>query len=157
MDNKITSVIQYNLSKHIGGSKFFDHFDADLTSYELRPVIIKVLTSLSNQNIILSGKFGIYIKHLISERQLVWNKNICFVKGSLRGKDRTIRRFESNHDISKQNFLFVDDSFYSGKTWNAINSFLKDHNSSIENGYVIYDGSKVKPKNLKSMWRYYSC
>lgn len=61
-------------------------------------------------------------------------------------------------DLLKCNeFIFIDDSYYSGKTMKGIEKALQNINPSakITETFVVYDGSKVKNDNIISLFRYY--
>lgn len=54
-------------------------------------------------------------------------------------------------------FIFIDDSYYSGKTMKGIEKALQNvnPNAKITETFVVYDGSKAKSNNVISLFRYY--
>jgi len=71
-----------------------------------------------------------------------------------------LRKGESIIDLSpfnvyNKNFIFIDDSFYSGKTRNCIDAELQKYDSKIIRTIVCYDGSKEKDDTVSSLYRYY--
>ena len=54
-------------------------------------------------------------------------------------------------------FIFIDDSYYSGKTMKSIEKALQNINpkAKITKIFVVYDGSKAKNDNVISLFRYY--
>jgi len=59
------------------------------------------------------------------------------------------------HNIKKKDFIFIDDSYYLGRTRNVIRAEIKRLRGSLEHTYVIYDGSKIKDKEVTSLYRYH--
>lgn len=59
-----------------------------------------------------------------------------------------------NFNFNNKQFIYVNDSYFSGKTASRINGFLNKHNSKIKDIYVIYDGS-VRG-DVKSFFSYYN-
>ena len=58
-------------------------------------------------------------------------------------------------DINNRDFIFVDDSFYSGTTVFSIDVFLKSLGSNIIKTYVVYDGNDTKSSNRIALYNYY--
>ena len=58
-------------------------------------------------------------------------------------------------DINNKDFIFVDDSFYSGTTGYSIDQFLKRVGSKILKTYVVYDGNDKKSDNRIALYNYY--
>ena len=56
-------------------------------------------------------------------------------------------------DISNKDFVYVDDSYFSGRTVETIRNYLLDFNSTIKEINVVYNGSKNK--NINSFYNYY--
>lgn len=63
--------------------------------------------------------------------------------------------YPQNFNLTNKKFVYVDDSYFSGSTARKIDNFLSDYKSSIVKISVIYDGSKDRVKNMKSLIRYY--
>lgn len=60
------------------------------------------------------------------------------------------------YDIVCKNWIFIDDSYYLGRTRAGISVALKKvrPDASIYETYVIYDGSMGRADKVKSMYRY---
>lgn len=51
--------------------------------------------------------------------------------------------------------VFLDDSYYLGRTRNVIKEELERNGAKLLKTIVAYDGSKVKDKDVVSLFRYY--
>lgn len=163
----LNEIVKQMLDTHGGGSLFFDNLDAEIRNNDdlldnfLSDWVTKYVQSEDIQGVILSGKFG---RTMISSTDIKYYCDeylMCHclvVNGGLRtGEEVEDVNFYSR-DYTKENkgrFLFVDDSFYSGKTRNKINEKLNEYNCEIVHTIVLYDGSVDKDENVSSMYRYY--
>ena len=82
------------------------------------------------------------------------------VNGSLRNGEEITGGIMSNleiipEDLYDQQIIFIDDSFYSGKTHNKIETFLRSRGTKIYKTYVFYDGCKSEYNDVVSLYRYY--
>ncbi len=77
------------------------------------------------------------------------------VNGKLLTEDRPVENWYPDVSIDNKNYVFIDDSYFSGTTFIKIEKFLKGHNSTIEYVQVVYDGSKVASNKVKSFFRYF--
>lgn len=154
----IDKIVKEMLETHIGGEVFFDHLDeAVRNNCAIVDSLIESIPQLEDKKIILSGKFG---KFFLSYLELldIKTKKAILVRGGL-------RKSEDNSDILGilfdgcdeiyEEFIFIDDSYYSGKTRDAIAIQLSKLKSRIVDTYVVYDGSKTKDENVHSLYRYY--
>ena len=59
--------------------------------------------------------------------------------------------------LNGKQVIFLDDSFYSGKTFRTVYRFAINNMCRIKAAYVFYDGSKEKDIliNVHSLYRYY--
>ncbi len=152
---KIDSIVDELLKKYGGGRQFFDALDdaiKDVTSVDM---IIALLRGNSNEYIVSTGEFG-DILHTLYLKGKIDCKGVVVFNGKINTLNLGANRFyPESFDISDKKFVFVDDSLFSGKTYQRIEEFLKKHNSSIKSINVIYDGSKEKNDKVKSFFRYY--
>ena len=156
--NKLNEKIGEILKQHPEGKDFFNTLDAmirgdlNILSTFVRFAIGNI-TNPKSYVLVLTGRFGIalinnfgtYLNDLFSQ--------VILVNGGIReGNVPAIlaENLGSNHCI------MFDDSFYSGKTRDTINSKLNELHASIEETYVVYDGSITKDRNVFSMFRYHS-
>ena len=68
------------------------------------------------------------------------------VAGASLGKERPQRG---------RRFTFVDDSLYSGGTYDYITSAIRLVGGEVDGAAVIYDGSPIRRQEVKSLYRYY--
>lgn len=149
---ELDKIVKEMLETHIGGEVFFDHLDEAVRTHT--PIVDELLgriPNISEQHIIVSGKFGVFFKQYLDMLN-IRPKSLITVQGGLRVGNKA----NLSEDTPKNtNMIFIDDSFYSGKTKNVIDSELRKLGSNIETTYVIYDGSRKKQENVKSLYRYY--
>lgn len=55
----------------------------------------------------------------------------------------------------KGKFVFIDDSYFSGRTYQVVKEEIKRLGGQMLGAYVAYDGSKHKEENIDSLYRYY--
>ena len=152
---RLDRIVNDLLKKHRGGKDFFDALDQaikDVTSYDM---VLALLKGNTNEWIVSSGEFGDNIYKL-------WKENRFKCKGVLvfNGKMQTNKIgvtgwYPTDFDLNNKNFIFVDDSLFSGGTYKKIDNFLRNYNSKIKSVSVIYDGSRKKSRIVKSFFRYY--
>lgn len=58
-------------------------------------------------------------------------------------------------DLEGKRVVFLDDSFYLGRTRDAIRKELERNGASLVGTIVAYDGSKEKDSTVKSLYKYY--
>lgn len=153
----IYDIVGECLMQHEGGEEFFDALDERIRSSDvlMRAIMSKAIFNdkVPFDAIIVSGKFGTAFSYLCSREYPMFT--VMKVRGSLRGDDiLTVNDYVEYH-LRNKRVIFIDDSFYSGKTRNKIETALINMSSSLEATYVIYDGSKVKEDSVYSLYRYY--
>ena len=166
--NKVSDIVNKSLNKYIGGEKFFDQLDKEFKKPENIDIIKHMFQVISTQNgmfynIVVSGKFGDWIKTLIIDKKIIpFNGTFLHVSGSLTShegflnkikEDKQIEIIYKSGDIQNKEFIFFDDSYYSGSTNRSISNFLILNNSLLKKTYVIYDGSD---KTSNDRWSYYN-
>jgi len=147
---KLEKLVIEILKKHPGGEEFFTQLDESLRNdYEIMENFINLIPE---GNLVVSGKFGIVFCNVYNQIKRK-KKEILLMNGGLRGGAEV--EDISYLNLAGKNFIFVDDSFYSGKTRNKINKELKKNGAKIIQTFVIYDGSKNKDSNVTSLYRYH--
>ena len=146
MVNDLNDLVSDLLRQHNGGEVFFDHLDEALrNSSTIMEALIKTLREKTGR-IICSGKFGRVFANVAPEPVIV-------VNGGLRSGEKIDDL--SYLDLKGQKFIFVDDSFYLGRTRDRIKDELERQGAHLIHTFVIYDGSKIKDENVTSLYRYH--
>ena len=117
-------------------------------------MIDKVKDNENFDYIIVSGKFGSVFYEYASNYQDDLKEKIIVVNGGLR-KDNVITSFWENFNIQNKRIVFIDDSYYLGRTRNKIKEAIEENHGSLICTYVFYDGSKEKDNTVHSFYRYY--
>lgn len=150
--HRLDELVKEMLEAHTGGEVFFDHLDEAIrTDNTIIDTLLNKIPNIEDKKIIVSGGFGLffrdYLKLLkIKPKALIW------VRGGLRNGHKPEIW---NYYLKNQEFVFIDDSFYSGRTRNVINDYLAQENAKIVDTYVVYDGSHIKEENVYSLYRYH--
>lgn len=141
--------------KYHGGRTFFNALDSAIKSEFNEDLILQLVKGNPNEYIVSSGEFGRKVYKM-------WKEGKFNCKGMLifNGKMSTLsigvtNYFPSKFDLNNKDFIYIDDSYFSGQTVQNISEFLSSFNSRIKYVSVIYDGSKIKKKNVRSFFRYY--
>lgn len=159
----INKIVKKCLLHHEGGEKFFDLLDENIRQdknlFDHMISFIKTF-NFDYQGIIVSGKFGSvfshYISHYVNEQNYFEDKPIICVNGGLRATQPVINLCNIDIELLRnKNFIFVDDSFYSGKTRNVISDTLSTYDSKLTHTFVFYDGSLIKEDDVDGFYRWY--
>lgn len=145
-----------------GGEKFFDALDLMIRSdYSIIEMFLGFVTRdiKSNllgkkQGVILSGKFGFVLYNNYKSLLEELFEEIIITNGGIRNGKKA---YLGVSYLRNKEYVFLDDSFYSGTTKAGIESAIKEIKSDAKicKTYVIYDGSKTQDKNVMSLFRYY--
>jgi len=151
---KLEEIIQNLLNTHKGGEKYFDNFDAEMLKEENLDIIIDFIDSVGYKNIAVSGKFGSYVA-LLYMQGLLDVKSVVKFNGGLRKGGITDITFIGKGGYENKEFVFIDDSFYKGRTRDKVAEYLERNNSRIVHTSVIYDGSLEQEEEVTSLFRYH--
>jgi hypothetical protein len=151
----INEVVKDLLNKYVGGKTYFHILDDNIKFNE--NVIQEMLSSianLENKMIVLSGEIAYQVKKYCDKN--LPNQKYFITCGSPRkGQELKTDIDNSNIDLSLET-IFVDDTFYSGKTFEALKKYLLEEWSlPLDTCFVAYDGCKVKKQNVFSLFRYF--
>lgn len=83
-----------------------------------------------------------------------FSDKVIVVNGGLRGNNEIIN-FYDYYDIKEKDIVFIDDSYYLGRTRDKIKYMIQKHGGNLLCTYVFYDGSRVKDDLVHSFYRYY--
>ena len=147
----MTEKVHKCLQNHIGGEAYFTELDAEIKNDHdlLRKYLHQIIIKTKVNNFVMSGEIGRYYAALFSPEDI----NLFLLPGGLRhGK-------EVPYDIGRVyegvDFVFLDDSYYSGRTLRAVKEYMDTTGANIVANYVFYDGSKHNIDGVKSIYRYY--
>ena len=156
-------IVNKCIDKYKGGEGYFNELDGMIKNNETLMVLFLMYAVQDSgvRNVILSGEIGLKYLKLKFENKIPDYINLMIVNGSLRNGKEITGGIMSNLEVIPENLydqqiIFIDDSFYSGKTHNKIETFLRSRGSTIYRTYVFYDGSKEKYGNVYSLYRYYN-
>jgi hypothetical protein len=152
-----------------GGNLFFDKLDSEIKKTKNIDIIVKLFEKIYpdftlDYNLVVSGGFGDLVMFLLKRGDIKCNGTILQVSGGLTShftdmdKIKKVKEVIIQNqigDINNKDFIFVDDSFYSGTTEFSINQFLRTLGSKIIKTYVVYDGNDKKSMDRISLYNYY--
>lgn len=153
MKYKIFDTVNTLLEQYVGGQIFFTELDKAVK------FDVEVLQSLHEKMkevfgkdhgllTIASGEIGLSMHNLgISVDFLV--------PGGLRHDPSKINLTPFKHHIEGNYFVFLDDSYFSGKTAMVVKEEIEKLGGFFVGTLVAYDGSKTKDKDVWSLYRYY--
>lgn len=154
MKKTLDEIVEEMLKEHTGGVTFFDHLDEAIRdNSSIIDSLLDLVGDVTDKNIAVSGKFGQFFKKYAKISELKFESLVIFPGGLREGK--TVEGLWEITDVHNKEYIFIDDSFYSGKTRDVINDALKLVNSKIVTTYVVYDGSHEHQNSVHSLYRYY--
>lgn len=143
--------VQRCLENHIGGEAYFTELDAAIKTDEdlMRTFLHQIVIETKTQNFVMSGEIGKCYASLFSPNDI----NLFLLPGGLRHNNDI--PYNIGRAFDGMDFVFVDDSYYSGKTLNAVKEYMKTTGANVIASYVFYDGSKHNKDGVRSIYRYY--
>ena len=142
----LNSIIKQLLNRYVEGQTYFTALDKAIQHKLIADKLFSIAPM--KNTIILSGGFGKFIKRAYPE------KDLLLLDGGLRHLDKICLEHIA-HKIKKKDFIFLDDSYYLGRTRNVIRAEIERLNGNLKHTYVIYDGSMYKDKKVTSLFRYH--
>lgn len=106
---------------------------------------------------VLSGSFGRAFFNRFQNAPIFRGvEDIIIVNGGIR-TGSFVELFKDDNTLYATDYIFLDDSFYSGSTRDRINAAIRVINPkrSIIHSFVVYDGSRNPQDNVTSMFKYY--
>jgi hypothetical protein len=154
--DKLKNIINDLLSTHNGGISFFGAFDDSMRDSNNEDIIIEMFKNLKNNWIISSGGFGDTVYKMWEDGKIKCLGMLIFNGKMYTRKKGVTSWYPHNFDISNKDYVFVDDSLFTGNTYKKIDDYLRsEYESQISKVCVIYDGSRQKNSNVESLFRYY--
>ena len=159
LNNKIIELLKEHKE---GGEKFFNALDLLIRSdYDIMKILIECIKNfygdtlcLNSAGVVLSGKFGYAFYNNYKDFLNNTFKEVLITNGGIRTGSEVYLGVNS---LKCKEYIFIDDSYYSGKTKKAIEYALKDvySEAKIYETFVVYDGCKTKNNDVISLFRYY--
>ena len=156
-------IVNECLDKYKGGEGYFNELDGMVKNNETLMVLflLYAVRDSGSYNVILSGEIGLRYMQLQLQNKIPNYINLMVVNGRLRKGNEITGGIMSNYevipeDLGGMDVIFIDDSFYSGRTANKITEFVESRCGTVIGNYVFYDGSKEKYDDVKSIYRYYN-
>lgn len=155
----MAKIVEICSERHTGGENYFNELDRYVKNNDelLISMILYISELYRNPVYILSGEIGIrYIQLHKKYPEILGKMHWIIVNGSLR-KGRKIDEVMSKgiFEIHDCECIFLDDSFYSGKTFSEVKKYIGSVGGEIRKAFVFYDGSPEKFDFIESLYRYY--
>lgn len=140
------------LKTHVGGESYFTELDAEIKADEdlLRTFLHQIIIKTKVNNFVMSGEIGRYYAALFSPEDI----NLFLLPGGLR-HDKEVP-YDIGRIFEGMDFVFLDDSYYSGKTLHSVKDYMATTGANILASYVFYDESKHNTDGVRSIYRYYN-
>ena len=147
----IDRIVTDALEAHSGGEAFFSALDHHIRQRHLAALILRLLPT-NTRNIVLSGRFGKFFLQTYG----AWFENVLLMSGGIRSEGivPTIVR-QRGHLTRGTDYIFLDDSYYSGVTQRKISAELSKLGANLTRTIVLYNGCKNINHEVKSLIRYY--
>lgn len=138
------------LEQYIGGQIFFTELDKAVKFN--KEILLQLVDAVKEKYphclTIASGEIGLSMHNL--------GVNIDYiVPGGLRFEPEKINLEPFAENINNKLFVFIDDSYFSGKTALIVKEEIERLGGILLGSYVAYDGSKEKNETVNSLYRYY--
>lgn len=149
MNEDIFEKVNECLERYLGGEEFFDALDDMMKFYEsvLGQFIEKARCVYGNCPTIASGEFALCLHNYGIDFDIA-------VQGGLRKGNKILDL--SNFIEPGESYVFLDDSYFSGKTAEVIKEEVERCGGIFYKCFVIYDGSNRPIHNVDSLYRYYT-
>lgn len=149
--DSVFEAVNICLEKYIGREVFFDEldkmvkFDKEILKDFIKTVQQKYLHN--NYEYIASGQFALCLHNYKLPVDII-------VEGGIRkGKDILDL---SPFVLKNKEYVFLDDSYFSGKTAQVIKEAIESNGGIFKGCYVVYDGSQNPIHKVDSIYRYYN-
>lgn len=150
MKHTMFATVDKLLEQYIGGQIFFTELDKAVKFNKdiLEELVSQAKTAFPKARLIASGEIGLSMHNL-------GVKVDYLVPGGLRFEPEKINLVPFADNIKGYDFLFIDDSYFSGRTAMVVKEEIERCGGNFLGIYVAYDGSKTREKDVYSLYRYY--
>lgn len=139
------------LEQYIGGQIFFTELDkaVKFDVNILTDLVVKVQAEYAQDvKTIASGEIGLAMHNLGVKVDFL-------VPGGLRHDPSKINLAPFVDNIKGQKFVFIDDSYFSGRTALVVKEEIERLGGIFVGSVVAYDGAREKDPTVDSLYRYY--
>lgn len=139
------------LEQYIGGQIFFTELDKAVKfDYNILCQLIDKAKGYYDVSVktIASGEIGLAMHNLGVKVDFL-------VSGGLRHDPSKINLAPFVDNIKGQKFVFIDDSYFSGRTALVVKEEIERLGGIFVGSMVAYDGAKEKDPTVDSLYRYY--
>jgi hypothetical protein len=150
MERVLDGLVEECITRYGGGRAYFDQLDENVRT----PFFFEALTETVDARyghlppLVVTGKFGEEYRDWLKKSGREWHTILLF-QGSLRYDN-----FVTVPGSLREGYVFLDDSFYLGRTLAAVSTGLNRHGSRILSTHVIYDGSRYRLPQA-ALYRYF--
>lgn len=150
MKNQMFETVNKLLEQYIGGQIFFTELDKAVKfNKEILNELIDAVNKINPlAHTIASGEIGLAMHNLDIDIDFL-------VAGGLRFDPTKINLEPFAERIKGHTFIFIDDSYFSGRTALVVKEEIERLGGEWFGCYVAYDGSKSRDEKVYSLYRYY--
>jgi hypothetical protein len=151
----MTQLVDRMVAEYGGGQAYFTAMDKELRDDRIPRTLVSMAYALFGVDIsfVVSGAFGLFASKWTGSNEAYW------VPGGLRNGERVVWKKAWHYapyddvDISAvpNRLVFLDDSFYKGRTYDAICAAARGR---VIGAVVAYDGSWQPRKDVFSLYRW---
>lgn len=153
INTKVKEIVDDLTIKYRKGNKFFDALD-DAIKNDIS-IILELVKDCADRWVVTSGGFGDILYDLYLNHKFIC-KGILVFNGKMLTNNIGVENWRPNNfDLNNKEFVYIDDSYFSGGTVKKIDDFLHTKNSAIIQVNVVYDGSETKKDDVNSFYRYW--
>ena len=150
--SKLYATVNRFLEEYQGGQIFFTQLD-NAVKFDpeiLNDLIAAVQAEFESNNLITisSGEIGIAFHNFHIPIDII-------VPGGLRFNPEKINLAFYNFDFTNKDVVFIDDSYFSGRTYTVVKEAVEALGGNMIGAYVAYDGCRYKDPMVRSLYRYY--
>lgn len=150
---KIKDIVDSLYIKFRRGTQFFDALD-DAIKSDIS-IILELVKDCEERWVVTSGGFGNILYQLYLDGKFKC-KGVVVFNGKMLTNNIGVESWKPNDfEVSNKEYVYIDDSYFSGGTVKKIDEFLRANNSSIDYVNVVYDGSEIKSDKVNSFYRYW--
>lgn len=159
MRDRVAKYTKICVKSETGGESYFNKLDQYIKNdIELVTSYIDYIVEQTKcKNIIMSGELAEKVINYKQKHKVAFANGVSLykVQGGLRHGAEISYPEEFSFIFANKEFIFLDDSYYSGNTYSAVKNFIKKVSGNVLAAYVFYDGSIEKHGDIHSLYRYY--